>query len=49
MKTELNVALIQTDLVWEQPQANRNQIETYFEQLASNTDVVFLPEMFSTN
>ena len=48
MKTELNVALIQTDLLWEQPQANRKQIETYFEQLASNTDVVFLPEMFST-
>ena len=48
MKTELNVALIQTDLVWEQSQANRKQIETYFEQLASNTDVVFLPEMFST-
>lgn len=48
MKTELNVALIQTDLLWEQPQANRKLIETYFEQLASNTDVVFLPEMFST-
>ena len=48
MKTELNVALIQTDLLWEQPQANRKQIETYFEQLASNTDVVFLSEMFST-
>ena len=48
MKTELNVALIQTDLLWERPQANRKQIETYFEQLASNTDVVFLPEMFST-
>ena len=48
MKTELNVAFIQTDLVWEQPQANRKQIETYFEQLASSTDVVFLPEMFST-
>ena len=48
MKTELNVALIQTDLLWEQPQANRKHIETYFEQLTSNTDVVFLPEMFST-
>ena len=48
MKTALNVAFIQTDLLWEQPQANRKQIETYFEQLASNTDVVFLPEMFST-
>ena len=34
MKTELNVALIQTDLLWEQPQDNRKQIETYFEQLA---------------
>ena len=27
MKTELNVALIQTDLVWDQSQANRKQIE----------------------
>ena len=48
MKTDLNVVLIQSDLVWEDPKANRNQIEEYLGQVTSDADMVFLPEMFTT-
>tara|TARA_B100000768_G_C11228757_1_gene354062 strand:+ start:115 stop:891 length:777 start_codon:yes stop_codon:yes gene_type:complete len=48
MKNELNVALIQTNLVWEQPKVNREQIESYFKMVSKQADVVFLPEMFSS-
>ena len=45
---ELNVSVIQTDLVWENPEANKRNFEMYFEQLSFKTDVVVLPEMFTT-
>lgn len=48
MKTELHVALIQMDLAWEQPQVNRKNIEDYLGEVVLGTDVIFLPEMFST-
>ncbi|GAB1308661.1 nitrilase family protein [Urechidicola sp. KH5] len=48
MKEVLEIACIQADIAWEQPEANRNHYETYFQQLDKNTDVVVLPEMFTT-
>lgn len=39
---------MQTDLVWENPQQNRTQFSTLFGQLSVDTDLVILPEMFST-
>jgi len=45
---DLRVTLLQTDLVWEDPVANRNQFETMIRNLATETDLIVLPEMFTT-
>lgn len=47
-KQKLNVALIQADLVWEDPIANRARFEKKIEELPKVTDLVVLPEMFTT-
>ena len=44
---DLNVALIQEDLVWQDPTANRNLFADRLAQLGS-ADLVVLPEMFTT-
>jgi predicted amidohydrolase len=44
----LRVSLVQTDLVWEDPAANCAQLEEKLAALAGLTDVIVLPEMFST-
>ncbi len=44
----LRVALIQEDLVWEDPIQNRLNFELLIFSLVGKTDVVFLPETFST-
>ena len=46
--TNLQVSLVQTDLVWEDPAANCAQLEERLADLAGKTDVVVLPEMFAT-
>jgi len=48
MKTVLNLALIQTHLAWENPVQNRNYISSFFQKLPEETDVVLLPEMFTS-
>lgn len=44
----MEIALIQTDLQWENPSANRTHLEGIFRQLSSNLDLIVLPEMFTT-
>ena len=44
----LNVTLIQTDLVWHDPAANRGSLQGRFAALAGQTDLIVLPEMFTT-
>lgn len=44
----LNVTLIQTDLVWHDPDANRRRLQQHFGALVGKTDLVVLPEMFTT-
>lgn len=44
---DLNIALVQTDLVWQNPEANKAHFDKQFEQI-TNTDIVVLPEMFTT-
>lgn len=46
-QTDLQLALIQTRLIWQDPAANRAQFELLLEQ-ARGADLVVLPEMFST-
>ena len=45
---DLRVTLLQTDLVWENPAANRHQFEAMIRNLAVETDLIVLPEMFTT-
>lgn len=48
MQERLNIALIQTDLVWENPIENRKNLTKKIEGIVEAVDVVILPEMFST-
>jgi predicted amidohydrolase len=44
----LNVSLVQRQLVWEQPMDNRRQIDETVDLMQENTDLIVLPEMFTT-
>jgi predicted amidohydrolase len=48
LNQDLRVSYVQTDLVWEDPVANCAQLEERLQQLQFQTDVIVLPEMFST-
>ncbi len=45
---DLTIALVQHNISWHQPQANRGALETKFNQLESHTQLIVLPEMFTT-
>jgi omega-amidase len=45
---DLKVTLIQCELAWENPADNRRQISTIIEQLNGRSDLIVLPEMFTT-
>jgi predicted amidohydrolase len=48
MNPHLRVTLVQSDLAWQDPAANRHRLAAHFRGLAGHTDLVILPEMFST-
>lgn len=48
MSTHLNIALIQTDLYWEDPVSNRKMFEEKIESISDDVDLIVLPEMFTT-
>ena len=48
MQNELNIVAIQAKLTWENPAANLLFFEQKIAQLNSDTDLIVLPEMFST-
>ena len=45
---ELSVGIIQSELHWENPEANREMMEAKIINLASGSDLIVLPEMFTT-
>ena len=45
---KLKIALLQTELVWEDNDANREAIGKELEKLAGGYDIIVLPEMFNT-
>ena len=45
---DLKVTLIQTELYWENPVANLAMLEEKIAQIEEETDLIVLPEMFST-
>ena len=47
MVDTLKVALIQTGLVWEEPEANKALFESLFGSVIP-VDLIVLPEMFTT-
>ena len=47
MQSELKVAIIQKDLVWQNAEQNRLNLEKTFTEI-SNVDLIVLPEMFTT-
>jgi len=48
MSATLRVTLIQSELAWHDPQANRLAFERLIAPLAGTTDLIVLPEMFTT-
>lgn len=48
MSQELKIALIQSSLVWENPEENRQAFSEKIENISSDTDIIILPEMFTT-
>ncbi|MEL6831933.1 MAG: amidohydrolase [Bacteroidota bacterium] len=46
--SELKLALVQADLIWENASRNRDKFERLLAGLSPGTDIVVLPEMFST-
>lgn len=45
---DLHITLIQTPLHWQNPQANRAMLEEKIWQITETTDLIVLPEMFTT-
>jgi predicted amidohydrolase len=48
MKNELQVALIQADLIWENPEQNRANFSDKIETISNPVDLIILPEMFTS-
>ncbi|MCL4138307.1 UNVERIFIED_CONTAM: hypothetical protein GTU68_053438 [Idotea baltica] len=48
MGEHLNVALVQTSIVWENPTANRTILTQKLAGIKADVDLVILPEMFTT-
>jgi len=48
MQEQLRVAIIQSDLVWENPKQNRKNFTEKIDNINQEVDLIVLPEMFST-
>jgi predicted amidohydrolase len=48
MTNDLRVTLVQTDLQWHKPQANLSHLENKLASFTGQTDLVVLPEMFTS-
>ena len=48
MRNELKVTILQSDLFWENPDANRRMFSEKINNIIENTDLIVLPEMFTT-
>jgi predicted amidohydrolase len=48
MKNILRISLVQFEVIWEDPAANRKKLNDLLKPLVGNTDLILLPEMFTT-
>jgi omega-amidase len=46
--SDLRITLVQTELAWHDPDANRRMLTEKLRSLAGTTDLIVLPEMFTT-
>ena len=44
----MKIAIIQSELIWENPEANRNYFEEKINSINEQVDLIVLPEMFTT-
>ncbi|MCL4132916.1 UNVERIFIED_CONTAM: hypothetical protein GTU68_015211 [Idotea baltica] len=45
---DLSITLIQSDLHWQAPEANRKMFAAHIDSIEESTDLIILPEMFTT-
>lgn len=45
---DLDITMLQMDLLWQNPTANKNLAEQLLDEMDAQTDLVILPEMFTT-
>jgi len=48
MQKQLKIAIIQSDLVWENPEQNRQNFDKKIKQIKKPVDIIVLPEMFTS-
>jgi omega-amidase len=48
MNDQLSIGIIQTDLLWQNVEGNLSMLSEKVSQFEANTDLIILPEMFST-
>lgn len=48
METQLKTAIIQSDLVWENPKQNRLHFTKKIDEISNEVDLIILQEMFTT-
>ena len=48
MNNDINITLIQFDIAWEQKGKNLAHLENILSNLKTHSDLIVLPEMFST-
>jgi len=48
MDGQLSISIIQTNLIWEDPDANRRQFSEKIKNISTDTNLIILPEMFTT-
>ena len=48
MLKNFNITIIQSDLYWENPEANLASFEEKIATISNSTDLIVLPEMFNT-
>ncbi|MDX1666315.1 MAG: amidohydrolase [Saprospiraceae bacterium] len=46
--SDLRISLVQSDLIWQDPEANRERLGEKAGKLGGKTDLIVLPEMFTT-
>lgn len=48
MQNDLNIAIIQTDLIWKDKQANLSNFKDLIKTIQKKVDIIVLPELFNT-